>query len=245
MKQMAYELHSALGKLGIKPPYVLAGQSFGGLLARTFATQYPKEVAGMVLVDSTHEDTQLSINGKVQRMRETSQGRAIPPIQKTISAGDKTLSVEERQQTEGLLKQMGPLKIGPPFNQLPPDIQQVRLWALAQPQHYVADNDPYWGEEFAEIYSTRKAGGHPLGDIPLIVLTRGKRGYPDNEEGRQLDEERKRMQLDLLGLSRNSKQIVAESSGHHIHLEIPDLVIDAVREVVDSAIRRKKLMNSR
>src|SRR5262245_33549793 len=36
MKQIAYELHTALGKLGIKPPYVMVGQSFGGLLGRTY-----------------------------------------------------------------------------------------------------------------------------------------------------------------------------------------------------------------
>src|SRR5690349_7576713 len=50
MKQIAYELHTALSKLGINPPYVLVGQSLGGLLVRAFAAQYAKEVAGMVLV---------------------------------------------------------------------------------------------------------------------------------------------------------------------------------------------------
>lgn len=241
MKQIVYELHTALAKLGIKPPFVLVGQSFGGLLVRTVATEYPKEVAGLVLVDSTHEDTQLFMNGKVQRMRELSQGRAIPPVQTAISDADKAISSEERKQIEGFLKQIGPLKIEPPFDRLPADIQAMRLWALAQPKHYAADNDPYWGEEFAEIYSARKAVEYPLGDIPLIVLTRGKTEYPDTEDGRQLNEERKRMQADLLRLSRNSRQIIAESSGHHIQLDNPALVISAIREVVDSALHKKKL----
>lgn len=245
MKQIAYELETALAKLGIKPPYVLAGQSFGGLLVRTFATQYPKEVAGMVLVDSTHEDTKLNLNGKMQRMRELSEGRIIPPVQTSISAADKTLSADELQKIQEFLKQIGPPRINPPFNHLPPQIQQVRLWALAQPQHYAADDDPYWGEEFAEIYSGRRTGEYPLGDIPLIVLTRGKSEYPDTEVGRQLDEERKRMQLDLLRLSRNSKQIIAGVSGHHIQLDDPGLVIDAIREVVDSVRQGKRLVPSR
>jgi len=240
MKQIASELHTALVKLGVKPPYVLAGQSFGGLLVRTFATQYPKEVAGMVLVDSTHEDTKLNLNGKIQRMRELSQGRVIPSIQTTISADDKALSPEERQRIEGFLKQNGPPKIGPPFNRLPAGIQQVRLWAIAQPQHYAADNDPYWGEEFAEIYAARKVQEYPLGDIALTVLTRGKSEYPDTEAGRQLNEERKSMQLDLLQLSRNSKQIISQASGHHIQLDDPGLVIEAIRDVTDSALRRRK-----
>lgn len=241
MKQIVYELHTALRKLGIRPPYVLVGQSFGGLLARTFAEQYRNEVTGMVLVDGTHEDTQLNLNGKLQRIRELSQGRAIPPIQTSISAGDKTLSAEEMKQIESFLRQTGPPRISPPFDRLPPEIQQVRLWALGQPQHYAADNDPYWGEEFAEIYSARKSGGHSLGDIPLIVLTRGKSEYPDTEAGRELDRERKRMQLELLQLSRNSKQVIAQASGHHIQLDAPTLVIRAIREVVDSALHHRKL----
>jgi hypothetical protein len=142
---------------------------------------------------------------------------------------------------DNLLKQIGPPKINPPFDRLPPSIQQVRLWALAQPQHYVADNDPYWGEEFAEIYADRKTREYPLGDTPLVVLTRGKQEYPDTEEGRQLNEDRKRMQLDLLKLSRNSKQIIAPTSGHHIQLDDPELVITAIRQVVDSVRQRTKL----
>ncbi|MCI0694304.1 alpha/beta hydrolase [candidate division KSB1 bacterium] len=241
MRQVVYELHTALKKAGIKGPYVLVGQSVGALLVRIFASQHPEEVVGIVLVDGTHEDTQLNINGKIQRMRELSQGRAIPPIQTTISAADKTLPSEERQQIEDFLKQVGPPKIEPPFDQLPPDVQQVRLWALAQPQHYAADSDPYWGEEFAEMYAARKTLEYPFDDIPLIVLTRGKSEYPDTEEGRQLDEDRKRLQADLLNLSRNSKQIIAKTSGHHIQLDDPELVIEAIRQVVDSAQRHTKL----
>jgi pimeloyl-ACP methyl ester carboxylesterase len=241
MKQLVYELHTALMKAGIKGPYVLVGQSIGGLLVRTLASQYTKEVSGVVLVDSTHEDTQLNLNGKIQRMRELSQGRTIPPIQTIISVANRVLSSEEKQQIENTLKQIGPPKIGPPYDRLPPEIQQLRLWALAQATHYAADNDPYWAEEFAEIYSTRKRGEYPLGDIPLVVLTRGKREYPDTEVGRKLNEERKRMQLDLVQLSRNSKQIIAEGSGHHIQLDDPAIVIEAIREVVDSAGHRRKL----
>ncbi len=240
MKQIAYELHTALMKSGNKGPYVLVGQSIGGLLMRTFANLYPKEVAGVVLVDSTHEDNTLFINGKIQRVRELSQGRTIPPIQTTILPADKTLPAEEKQKLEDFLKQIGPPKINPPFDRLPLPIQGWRLWAKAQPQHYVADDDPYWGEEFAEFYAARKGRPYPLGYIPLIVLTRGKAEYPDTAEGRQLDENRKRMQLDLLELSRNSKQIIATTSGHHIQLDDPKLVIDAIRQVVEPVRRRAK-----
>ena len=54
-KQIATELHVALDKAGVKPPYVLVGHSFGGIYVRVFADMYPKEVVGMVLIDPSQE----------------------------------------------------------------------------------------------------------------------------------------------------------------------------------------------
>jgi pimeloyl-ACP methyl ester carboxylesterase len=50
--RMVDELRSALEKAGIPPPYILVGHSFGGLLHQLFASRFPEEVAGMVLIDS-------------------------------------------------------------------------------------------------------------------------------------------------------------------------------------------------
>ena len=54
-RQIATELHTALQNAGVKPPYVLVGHSLGGPYVRVFADLYPKEVAGMVLVDPSQE----------------------------------------------------------------------------------------------------------------------------------------------------------------------------------------------
>src|SRR5919199_4227999 len=51
--QIATDLHTLLHRGQVPEPYVLAGHSFGGLYALSFAARYPQEVAGMVLVDST------------------------------------------------------------------------------------------------------------------------------------------------------------------------------------------------
>lgn len=50
------ELRRNLRETGIAPPYVLVGHSLGGLYMQLYARRYPKEVAGLVLVDSTHPD---------------------------------------------------------------------------------------------------------------------------------------------------------------------------------------------
>ena len=54
-KQIATELHAALQKVGVKPPYVMVGHSFGGIYIRVFADMYPTEVVGMVLIDPSQE----------------------------------------------------------------------------------------------------------------------------------------------------------------------------------------------
>ena len=48
---LAAELHELLRGAGIKPPFILVGHSFGGLVMRRFALLYPEEVASVVLVD--------------------------------------------------------------------------------------------------------------------------------------------------------------------------------------------------
>jgi pimeloyl-ACP methyl ester carboxylesterase len=55
-EQIAGELHILLGNAEVRRPYVLVGHSFGGTNMQVYASQYPGEVAGMVLVDSALED---------------------------------------------------------------------------------------------------------------------------------------------------------------------------------------------
>ncbi|HEV2704555.1 MAG TPA: alpha/beta hydrolase [Pyrinomonadaceae bacterium] len=55
-RQIVNELHTLLVNAGIEPPYVMVGHSFGGLNVRLYASQFPEEVAGLVMVDACHEE---------------------------------------------------------------------------------------------------------------------------------------------------------------------------------------------
>ena len=50
------DLHSLLVNAKVTGPYILVGHSLGGILVRLYASYYPAEVVGMILVDSAHED---------------------------------------------------------------------------------------------------------------------------------------------------------------------------------------------
>ncbi len=61
------ELRAELDRRNIRPPYVLVGHSLGGLYMQYFARNYPSEVSGLVLVDSTHWDQHMVINASANR----------------------------------------------------------------------------------------------------------------------------------------------------------------------------------
>jgi pimeloyl-ACP methyl ester carboxylesterase len=50
---LARRLNALLAGIGVHPPYVLVGHSWGGLLIRMFAAMYPEKVTGLVYVDPT------------------------------------------------------------------------------------------------------------------------------------------------------------------------------------------------
>lgn len=84
------------------------------------------------------------------------------------------------------------------------------------------------------------AGRESLGDIPLVVLTEGKPPNPEELPPGQNIELMEKMlvvwgelQEELAARSSNSSRIIAEESGHYIHLEQPELVIEAINQVVN------------
>ena len=54
------DLSKLLAKVSVKPPFILVGHSFGGLVARLFASIYPDLIAGMVLVDAAPEHKEMA-----------------------------------------------------------------------------------------------------------------------------------------------------------------------------------------
>ena len=73
-----------------------------------------------------------------------------------------------------------------------------------------------------------------LRDIPLVVVTRGQREWPDNQNGRLLEQKWQSMQRDLVSLVPDAKQMIAARSGHLIHLEQPEIVVAAIQSVLES-----------
>jgi len=181
--EMVEDLHALLEKAQIPPPYVLVGHSLGGFNVRVFAGRYPHEVAGMVLVDSSHPDQWARYAGLEPRE---------PPTD-------------------------GPL------------LNRVR-------RHFGALNSI--GAIDLKTSATQVRDFNWLGTKPLVVVSRSPHSMPvptrrlPADVTAEMEKIWSELQTDLLTLSGNSRQIIAHHAGHMIQIDEPQLVVDAIADVV-------------
>ncbi len=224
--QINLEMKEGLRLLGEKPPFLLVGHSYGGPVVRAYGAAYPKDVAGLVLVDAVHEDQRVTIMGKAVRLRDGAKGIPIPP----------RLAVRaEEKATTRVPPAPGPVR--PPLDRLPADARRANLWASAQPALDDAENSQReWSTEYFALWHEHPQKGL-LGGKPLVVLTRAKGGTKDLDiPAEQIERERLDSQRALLGLGTNGRQRILDS-GHNMHLEAPDEVVSAIRSAVEAIHR--------
>lgn len=242
MRQEAYELHLLLEKAGLKGPYVLVGHSLGGLIARVFAARFPRDAAGMVLVDATDPDTTLDMNGKLVRMRKLAKGRPVPAEQTLRTSPPQPPSAADIRRFQDYQKRLGAASLTSPYDKLPAPNQAWDVWARSRPPR-AARGEDLWPEELQQMYEETRTKAHPLGDIPLIVLGSARETPPPADktaaEWKRLGDEKRRQRIAQSGLSRNGKIIFDKTSGHAMQFDHPERVIQAIREVVAAARRAK------
>lgn len=219
---MVDELHALLQNADIQGPYIMVGHSTGGMLVRLYAHSYPSEVIGMVLVDAQHEDQFERLSPTIQQNLKAmfaQDNQALPLIRTLVSTG-----------IGALVPAIGALADNP---QLPsPARETFSALALSDPR-YIEAKTAEQDAIFDSLAQVRAAHITSLGIIPLIVLYRGIADAPI--PGMTTDEHQQwwvALQTELGTLSPQSKLIVAAKSGHHIQLDQPELVIDAIEQVL-------------
>jgi pimeloyl-ACP methyl ester carboxylesterase len=213
------ELRRGLKALSLEPPYVLVGHSYGGFVAKLFWSRHPEEVAGVVLVDVPHP--RKWVTPSASELRRIERGARMARVAGLLAhfgltrlffrfAGPRRL-----ESLPGLLSKL------PASHQAAIRSFWVRPWTLRALSSLI--------EEAPRSAALVESSARDLGDRPLVVLTAS---HPSPERIRDQEEVARR--------SRCSRHVVAERSGHWIPLDEPEVVVEAIRDVVTEARRIRR-----
>jgi CubicO group peptidase (beta-lactamase class C family)/pimeloyl-ACP methyl ester carboxylesterase len=185
-RDLVSDLHALLQAAHVPGPYVFAAHSFGGIFARLYASTYPNEVVGMVLIDALSEKVRSGLTPEQWKLYvDFGFTKPTPGLEKYKAI--ETLDVNA-------------------------SLDQVEKVAAAK----------------------------PLPPIPLFVLTQGQsfdlspwQPLPVDFPG-ALDRAWHAAQGALATLAPNAKHKIATKSAHYIQIQEPQLVVDAIKQVVEA-----------
>jgi pimeloyl-ACP methyl ester carboxylesterase len=194
-RRIANELAELVTRSGIAGPVVLVAASSGGFDVRVLASEHTDRVAGLVLVDASHED----------------QAHEIPRLARFVPL----------LSSLGILRLLG-VSFGLSPESLAPSGQRFAHATRFRAAGYqaAADEITHIRESASEVRNSRRTL-----TIPVVVVT-GARGA---------DATWRALQRDQVTLSKRGCQMVAEQSGHVVAIDQPQIIVDAIRSVVDVA----------
>ena len=220
-RRIVDELHTLLAKAGLTPPYVLVGHSFGGYNTRLFAYTFPSEVAGLVLVDASHEDQSDMFPAGLRRL---------------VSDYERTVRLQIPQAMVGLtrLRHAMAADLGAVPEDKRAQVEPVG-YRTAWYRTTLAELESFGTRSAAEVRSSARRL-----NIPLEVVTGSTTmaaelvaaGVPRTEadSAARVWQELQRREATF---SSQGHQVVADSSSHYVMNDRPELVIGAVRAVVN------------
>jgi pimeloyl-ACP methyl ester carboxylesterase len=228
---LANQLHALLHAAGERPPFVLVGHSFGAFVARAFASRHPDEVAGLVLLDPIYPTEWLVLSpGQRRRLAGgvflSHVGAALArvgfvrAVLARLSAGATATPRRVARlfgaEAAGLLHRMVR-----EVQKLPPEVWPAVQAHWSQPKCFVS-----MARHLGTL--TRSAGQIAAcapwpRDRPLAVISAG------SQTRARLAEHAR-----IAACSSRGRHVVADV-GHWAHLDDPELVVETIREIVETA----------
>jgi len=229
VERMIAELKVVIGHAGGGRPTVLVGHSFGAFLVSAYAAHYPRDVAGLVLVEPPsdwHEMTPrqaFMLRGGVQLSR-VGAGLARFGVVRACLA---LLTGGAPGVPRNFVRVFGPTaartleRLVGEVRKLPEEVHPIVSMLWSQPKCFRA-----MGQHIAAMQQMADvvAAVTTLPDVPLVVISSGDQP-PDT-----LAKQRR-----LTSLSPQGRHLIASRSTHWVQFDEPDLVVAAVRDVVERA----------
>jgi pimeloyl-ACP methyl ester carboxylesterase len=226
----AQDLHRLLKAAGLGPSVVIVGHSVGGLYAELFAALYPRETAGLVLVDPTGlDDFRFAIQVTTPQEKANQRQKYL----KNMSFYARCLDLARSRPLEPsdncvTLNSTGDTEL---------DQALIAQWVQAKYwDTYQSEMESFWPANHpmgVDSLTTLEVRRHPmaLGSKPLILLkTPGV--VPPGERGVRLAALSYEAAQKIAGAS-TIGHVVKVNSGHYVQEEHPDLVIEAIRSAVE------------
>jgi len=151
-RRLVEELHALLRASGHAPPYIFVGHSYGGLLARLFADRWPDEIAGVVLVDSSHP-------------RQFGDTRKLP---RGYGFVRRLLPLAPWAARLGIMR-LGVHLVHMDVKELPPLERREQMAFLGRSSHWTGTNHEM--QAWLPLTNPEAAETHGFGDHPLAVIT--------------------------------------------------------------------------
>ena len=227
---IARELHDLLRLAGVPGPYVMVGHSFGGLVVRRYAVLYPGEVVGVVLVDPMRIDEWPPVNESQRPLLERGirmAGYGIPVARFGLArlattsllcrSGKASRAFSRAAGNSGLhVMQRITCEVG----KMPHEVWPIVASHWASPKYYrgLAAHLRAVPATVTEMHVAEAMDG-----VPVVLLTPGTAEPLCSEK--------------LSRIATEVCQVIAERSGHWVHLDEPELVLETIRSMVEQVSR--------
>jgi pimeloyl-ACP methyl ester carboxylesterase len=222
-KAIVEDLRKALQTLKIAPPYIVVGQSAGGLNAQYFAYAHPEEVAGLLFVDpsSAFQGERLFPGGKAYVRGQQKQLRELARLGK---AGQ--LTPDHKLYGQSLWE---------PNPRLPDAVNDATRAQRTGGANWKTQADElrsFAGLSSEQVVSARRH----LGDIPLVVLSAGRMAIDSEGAAPDAIDHWRDMHREIASHSSRGEMRIIDA-GHNMHFEDPPQVIEPLQEIL-ALVRR-------
>ncbi|MBM0743369.1 alpha/beta hydrolase [Phormidium sp. CLA17] len=224
-QQIVTELDQLLTAANVAPPYLLIGNSFGSYNLRLYAYQFPEKVVGLVLTDGLHENGMLQMTLLLRALKLFFISGFVMCL---LGAGLGIIR---------LLKICGVFElIKPPLRQYPSSTLNRVKRSFCRPKHWITMAQEMWS---LDTSGRQLQAVESLGSLPIVSIKANSffkpslwtRFIPLEAANRLRDE----MHQELLKLSTDCTQLQAETSGHFVWLDQPEVMIQAVKILLEKA----------
>ena len=227
--QLVDELHSLLEAAQVPAPYVLAGHSFGGLLVQAYAVAHPDQVAGLMLIDPlpasewahVSEDRLRILRWGIRLSRRGALLARLGVVRMSLtllSGGRRWIPKLVARLTSGRAETTLSRLVGE-VQKMPPEVWPMVQAHWCRPQAFLG-----MAEYFKALPESAQQAA-ALGDLPRIPVTILSAGNCTPGQLAERDA--------IAGQSPRGKHVVVLNSGHWIHLDQPEVVLEAIRAMVE------------